>query len=226
MPLLGKAAMLLSFDVVASAIPEHDQWHTHEHLPERLSIPGFVRGTRWVALRGQPRYFVMYEVEQLATLSSDAYLERLNNPSPWTSKIMPFYRGMSRGFCSVAGSFGLGLGHLGQLIRFKPATGAESALRAWLLEAALPQLPARPGMGSVHLFEGALTPAMTKEQRIRGADADVDWALLLTAYNPDDLARLAQAELSHAPLEAHGAGQILDATYRMEYALTDREAGA
>ena len=33
MPLLGSAAMLLSFDVEADAIEEHDRWHTHEHLP-------------------------------------------------------------------------------------------------------------------------------------------------------------------------------------------------
>jgi hypothetical protein len=37
MPLFGTAAMLLSFDVVPHAIPKHDDWHTHEHLPERLS---------------------------------------------------------------------------------------------------------------------------------------------------------------------------------------------
>ena len=86
MALLGNAAMLLSFDVAPDAIDEHDDWHTHEHLPERLSIPGFVRGTRWVAPEGQPRYFVMYEVEELATLASAAYLERLNNPTPWTRK--------------------------------------------------------------------------------------------------------------------------------------------
>ena len=62
MPLPGKAAMLLLFDVLPEAIPEHDDWHTHEHLPERLSIPGFLRGTRWVATDGQRRYFVIYEV--------------------------------------------------------------------------------------------------------------------------------------------------------------------
>jgi hypothetical protein len=44
MPLLGTAAMLLSFDVAEEAIAEHDEWHTHEHFPERLSIPGFLRG--------------------------------------------------------------------------------------------------------------------------------------------------------------------------------------
>jgi hypothetical protein len=53
MPLLGSATMLLSFDLDAAAIEEHDRWHTHEHLPERLSIPGFHRGTRWVVTTGR-----------------------------------------------------------------------------------------------------------------------------------------------------------------------------
>ena len=57
MPLLGQAAMLLLFDVIEDAIPEHDEWHTHEHLPERLSIPGFVRGTRWVAFKWTAQIF-------------------------------------------------------------------------------------------------------------------------------------------------------------------------
>lgn len=223
MPLLGKAAMLLSFDIAQTAIPEHDDWHTHEHLPERLSIPGFVRGTRWVALHGQPRYFVMYEVEQLATLTSDAYLARLNNPSPWTSKMMPHYRGMTRGFCSVAGSFGVGLGCAGLLIRFKPEKRAESARRDWLLSDALPRLPSRPGLGSVHLLEGALAPQMTNEQRIRGADAAVDWALLVTAYAQDELTRLEQRDLCAKELEAHGATGVHFGMYRMEYMLAGRD---
>ena len=218
--------MLLSFDIVQDAIPEHDEWHTHEHLPERLSIPGFLRGTRWVALQGQPRYLVIYEVEQLATLTSSAYLERLNNPSPWTSKMMPHYRGMTRGFCSVAGSFGLGMGHAGLLIRFKPATETASALRNWLLQDLLPPLPSRPGIGSVHLFEGALTPGMTNEQRLRGADAGVDWALLVTGYSQDALASLEQADLGNAQLDKHGATGILGALYRMDYSIIRRELDA
>jgi hypothetical protein len=225
-PLLGKAAMLLAFDIVQEAIPEHDDWHTHEHLPERLSIPGFVRGTRWVALRGQPRYFVMYEVTQLTILTSEAYLDRLNNPSPWTSKMMPHYRGMTRGFCSVVGSFGLGIGHLIQLLRFKPETGAESSLRRWLLQDALPQLCSRPGIGSVHLLEGTLTPTMTTEQRIRGTDSRVDWALLLTGYSQDALAALAQTEVGGTHLERHGATGVLDALYRMDYSLSHEEPDA
>ena len=225
MPLLGPAAMLLSFDVAEEAIAEHDQWHTQEHLAERLSIPGFVRGTRWVALQGQPRYFAIYEVEELATLTSAAYLERLNHPSPWTAKMMPHYRGMARGFCTVTRSFGVGLGHAGLLLRFKPATGAESSLRDWLLKD-LARLASTPGIGSAHLFEGAVTPPMTNEQRIRGADAGFDWALFVTGYSADALAQLMQAGLGKAELQRHGAAGVLAAIYRMDYALTNREVGA
>ena len=218
--------MLLSFDVALEAIREHDEWHTHEHLPERLSIPGFARGSRWVARRGEPRYFVMYEVEQLATLTSQAYLDRLNNPSAWTSKIMPNYRGMTRGFCLVTGSFGSGIGFVSLLMRFKPAPGRQPALRKWLLQDCLPQLPCRPGMGSVHLFEAALTPKMTTEQRIRGADADLDWALLLTGYSEDAFLTLLQIDLSSSELQRHGALQVVDAMYQLQYSLTNRELDA
>jgi hypothetical protein len=210
MPLLGRAAMLLSFDLVHEAVAEHDDWHTHEHLPERLSIPGFIRGSRWVAVRGAPRYFVLYEVEELATLTSDAYLQRLNNPSPWTSKMMSHYRGMTRGFCSVAASFGVGLGGACLLARFKPVAEKESSLRKWLCDEALPALSARPGLSSVHLLEGALTPAMTNEQRIRGADAGVDWALVVTGYSHQELAR-------------RGAVVALSCAYRLDYSLSASE---
>jgi hypothetical protein len=226
MPLLGKAAMLLSFDVVQEAIPEHDEWHTREHLPERLSIPGFLRGTRWVAVHGQPRYFVLYEVENLGTLASDAYLARLNQPTPWTSKMMPHYRGMARGFCSVLGSSGFGMGHLGLLSRFKPAPGAESSLGAWLGSEILPQLPKRPGLGSVHLLKAALAPQMTNEQRIRGADVGFDWALLTTGYSQDALAALAQADLHSDRFEAHGAAGVITGLYRTDYVLSASELDA
>lgn len=209
--------MLLAFDVVAEAIPEHDRWHTQEHLPERLAIPGFLRGTRWVALRAQPRYLVLYEVERLATLTSGAYLERLDHPTPWTSRIMPNYRGMARGFCAVKGSFGLGLGHAALAVRFRPGEG--DGLRRWLLEDLLPALPGRAGLGGAHLLEGAATPPMTNEQRIRGADRGVDAALLVTGYDEAALAALGRAELGAAALEGRGAAGAQSGLYRFDYAL-------
>jgi hypothetical protein len=226
MPLLGQAAMLLSFDVAAEAIDEHDDWHTHEHLHERLSIPGFLRGTRWVATETQPRYFVLYEVDNLSTLTSPAYLERLNNPSPWTTKIMPSYRGMSRGLCSVSGSFGTGLGGASLLVRFTPVPDAKPSLRERLLKDVLPRLPSTPGLGSAHLLEGAATPSMTKEQSIRGADAPVDWAVLVIGYDEDALAELAGHELDPDRLRSLGGSQTVSSIFRLDYSLTEREAAS
>ena len=213
--LLGPAAMLLAFDVAPEAIPEHDDWHTHEHLPERLSIPGFLRGTRWVAVHGGPRYCVVYEVESLATLSSQPYLERLNSPSAWTRKMMPHYRGMTRGFCAVAGSCGAGVGRIARVIRFRPGANP-AALQAWLVEEMLPRLASKSGLAGAHVLQGAATPPMTNEQRIRGADAGVDWALLLVGYAEDGFDAL--------ELRRRGADGLVDAVYRLDGSLARGEA--
>lgn len=220
--------MLLTFDIVEEAIAEHDDWHTHEHLPERLSIPGFLRGTRWVATSGTPRYMVLYEVERLDTLASPAYLERLNNPSPWTQKMMPHYRGMTRGLCSVASSHGHGMGHWGLLLRFKPRSGQDGALASWLSRELLPQLPERRGMSSVHMLRSGLTPEMTTEQRIRGVDAGVDWALLVTGFDRSAVAELALGDLSASELEQHGAMDVAVASYEASHMLAqaDMQVGA
>ncbi len=225
MPLLGSAAMLLSFDIEADAIDEHDRWHTHEHLPERLSIPGFRRGTRWIANGGGPRYMVLYEVESLATLASEAYLARLNHPTPWTQRMMPHYRGMTRGLCTVAGSFGLGQGGAAALIRFNPAASQSASLFRWLLEEALAAVPQLPGLGSAHLLQGAQTAAMTNEQRIRGADRGVDTAIIITGYGSDAVAACANALCAADGLPARGAGEVSCATYVSSYSLASAEIG-
>ena len=223
MSLFGSAAMLLSFGIDPEAIAEHDDWHTHEHLPERLAIPGFLRGTRWVAIGGQPRYLVLYEVATLATLTSAPYLARLNNPSVWTSAMMQHYRGMTRGLCTVLGSHGLGMGSLAYLVRFKMAAEFEESLRTWLLEETLPALPVKRGIGSAHLLQGATPAPMTNEQSIRGRDAGVDWALLVMGYDTDALMSLAQNLLGPHHLEHRGAAAALDALYRLDYTLTHAE---
>ena len=223
MALLGKAAMVLSFDVAADAIDEHDDWHTHEHLPERLSIPGFLRGTRWVAQQGRPRYLVMYEVEELATLASAAYLERLNNPTPWTAKMMTHYRGMTRGLCTVSDSLGVGVGQTGLLIRFEPAQERAAELHKWLLEEELARLPSTPGFASAHVLKAALTPQTTNEQRIRGSDSAMDWALLVTGYSVESVADLHQTRLCEERFQRRGASGYAGAVYQIAYSLTNLE---
>jgi len=226
MPLLGSAAMLLSFDIAPEAVEEHDRWHTHEHLPERLAIPGFLRGTRWVTAGGVPRYMVLYEVDTLEVLTSEAYLARLNNPTPWTAKMMPHYRGMRRGLCSVVGSFGLGQGGVAALLRFASEPSRTTELHQWILQDTLPRVPELPGLGSAHLLQGARSAAMTNEQRIRGADRGIDSAIIISGHDADAASNIAKFLVSDSGLPDHGAVEVEHATYSIHYSLVAAEVGA
>ena len=169
---------------------------------------------------------MLYEVDRLDTLACDAYLDRLNHPTPWTAKMMPHYRGMTRGLCSVVQSAGLGLGHFGLLTRFGSAPGAEARLAAWLATEIVAGLPQRPGLGSVHLLRGALAAQMTNEQRIRGVDGGVDWALLSTGYSQEALADLGRSDLGNDRLADHGAAGTVSTLYRSDYTLSASELRA
>ena len=212
--------MLLSFDIAEQAQPEHDDWHSHEHLPERLAIPGFVRGSRWRALAGGPAYFVMYEVAELGVLSSPAYMERLNHPSPWTAKMMPSYRGMRRGLCEIVARAGHGLGGFGLLLRLGAGADGQASLGDGLAAEVIPALPGQAGLASAWLFRSGLQAAPTVEQRLRGQDATVDWALLVTGFDRSRVEALASSSLSPSRLERHGATAVSAATYQLVHCLS------
>ena len=215
---------MLYYDIAVDAIEDHDDWHTHEHFPERLSIPGFLRATRWVAVDGYPRYLVLYEVSDVPVLSGAPYLERLNNPTPWTARMMVNFRGMARGFCRIVAHSGAGLGHAMLSIRYAPTPGRERELREWLEVAVLPGISSRPGIVSARMMEPAAKPPMTKEQGIRGKDAEIHCVLLLTGYSAHALARIADAELSAAQFTQHGASAAGPrGSYRLDAALTEEE---
>ncbi len=220
MPLPGTAAMLLVFDIEHDAVAEHDRWHTQEHLTERLSIPGFLRGTRWFSDEGSVRhYMVLYEVANIGVLTSRAYLARLNDPTPWTQEIMPHYRGMRRGLCEVLGSFGAGMGAYAGLVRFVPTGPGIARLSDWLLGAVLPGAPTMAGLGSVHLLKGAERAEMTSEQRIRGADRGVDMALVVTGYDKAAVEEFVNELCGDPALVKRGATSIACEVFRYSYSL-------
>lgn len=202
-------AMVLYYDIAPDAVDDHDDWHTHEHFPERLSIPGFLRASRWVAVGSSPRYLVLYEVSDVPVLSGVPYLERLNNPTPWTARMMVNFRGMARGFCSIVARSGAGLGCAMLSIRYTPAPGRKRELGNWLEAAVLPGISSRPGVVSAHMLEPAAKPPMTKEQGIRGKDADISCVLLLTGYSADALSRIADTDLAAEKFQQHGASIVV-----------------
>jgi hypothetical protein len=207
--------MLLWYDIVPEAVEAHDAWHTREHFPERVALPGFMRAQRWVAESGGPRYFVVYEVADIGVLSGGPYVERLNHPTPWTRRMMPNFRGMTRGFCKLERRHGAVLGSTALTIRFSSGSADSQPLEDWL-DQTLSALVQRDGVASAFLLRSGAAPEMTQEQSIRGRDAGVDRVLLVTGYSRRVIDELAAAELSAHNLAGNGAAAdaTLD-TYRL-----------
>src|SRR5262245_61936979 len=134
--MLGTAAVVIWCDVAAEVRDEFEDWHTREHMPERLAIPGFLRGTRW---RSEPAgsFFILYELDSPATLAGPAYLARLNDPTPWSRKMMPHHRNMVRSLCRVRESYGEGLPHAIATIRASRSIRAELPRRTGVTGAAI-----------------------------------------------------------------------------------------
>ena len=219
----GAAAVAIWCDVDRQIKDEFDDWHAHEHMPERLAIPGFLRGSRWVSVDGRNSYFVLYELKELEILTAGPYLQRLNNPTPWSTKMMPHHRNMVRSLCRVESSFGAGLGEAMLTARLAPQAGAEERLGKWLGAELLAGIPARKGLVAAQLLRdaGAVQGAPTTEQKIRGGDKAADRIMLVNGYAADVVTGLAAGELNEAALVAHGAAPgSIARVYELAYTLT------
>ena len=171
--MLGKAAIAIWCHIDASLRAEHDAWHSGEHLPERLAIPGFLRGRRCRAVDDAAEwpYFILYEVRDASVMSSPAYLERLNNPSPWSQKIFASCR-LSRTLCRVVESRGVGVG--GEVFTSTAEANAEGLLRL-------------RGVTAVHVLERdrSVDWPRTNEESLRagGRDASVERVLVVEGHD-------------------------------------------
>lgn len=204
MALIGTAALAMWWQIAPELRDEFEHWHSHEHFPERLALPGFRRASRWIDDAGG-NVFVLYELDGREVLSSPAYLARLNAPSPWSSRMMPHHRGMIRGQCRVVASRGSAVARHALTVRLSAAPGREAELRSGL-EALVERLPREPGFAGAHLLQHEAPPiAPTTEQRIRGGDRPADAVLIACGYDLRALERLAAGPWSEAALVQLGA---------------------
>ncbi|GJD52744.1 hypothetical protein OPKNFCMD_5511 [Methylobacterium crusticola] len=227
MSLLGQAAVAMWWRIKPDMRAEFEDWHSHEHFPERMSIPGFRRGSRWTSTSDAEGFFVLYELETYGTLTSKGYLDRLNAPTPWSTTMMPHHLGMVRSQCRVAASFGGGLATSLATVRLSPGPGDGSALRDRIV-ATLADLPSRPGLTGAHLLmtDTPRASVPTTEQKIRGADSTADWIVLLSGYDPQMVQRSVRDRLSASTLHGrHDDGSSTVGHYTLSFGMTGDDVG-
>jgi hypothetical protein len=226
--LQGSALLALWHDIEPRSWDEYMEWHTREHMPERLSIPGFTVGKRLINHDlARYRYGTIYAGEDIEVFRSPAYLERLNDPTEWSLRVQPAFRNFLRVACVRLASRGVGDGGAMATIRLDFAGGSgEEQLRAAADELAASLLAvmgvccahvavARPDVASQRTRETEIRP----EMREGGFDALV---LLEGSGRPELEAVLGEVEALIGE-SGCGLGNPVTLVYNLAYQLRGSE---
>jgi hypothetical protein len=171
-------------DIDAAAFGNFERWYNHEHLHERVAVPGFRFGRRYELVSGgDRRFFAFYEVERPEVLTSPAYVRVLDNPTPWTREIMPSFRRMVRSVCELAKSEGRLIGAYATVLRADEAFRPAPEGLAFVSE-----LAQRDGVARVQLWVAAeqQTRPDTAEMKMRGKDQAIAGALVVETVRRSD----------------------------------------
>ena len=121
-------------------------------------------------------------------LTSPAYMQRLENPTPWTQKTMTSFRNMVRTVCDLRRGAGDLAGAFAVVLR---ADGAFTPTPA--ADALVDELAAQPSIARVQIWTAAAsqTKADTAEMKIRGKDQLIAGALVVECVRYADAERVA-----------------------------------
>ncbi|KQW56405.1 hypothetical protein [Variovorax sp. Root411] len=186
--LAGEGAVAIWNDIAEAGRAEFYAWHLHEHMPERVGIPGFVRGRRYRAADAatQPEFFTLYETASFQVIQGSDYLSRLNEPTEWTRATTAHFQTTTRSLTRVVASHGVGSGGAMLTVRFDIA---DDTVRDVVprLSSALEAVARLPRISGAHLLgsDVGMSGQRTAESKDRkDLQAPARWVLLLEACDP------------------------------------------
>lgn len=106
MQFTGKGFLALWNDTLPKKDNDYNEWHTTEHVPERLTVPGMLSAKRYRTCESvEFPYFTFYEMNFLSVLESVEYKQLLINPTPWSQEMRRYFSHMLRIPCVMEKSF-------------------------------------------------------------------------------------------------------------------------
>lgn len=227
MALRGSGVVIMWHDITPEGDAAYNQWHTQEHMPERIALPGFLRARRGVnkALERQ-HYFTLYECETLAATASPEYRNSLNFPTEWTQRIAPQFRNFKRMTCETVVSQSRGVG--GSLITFRanPVDGIDAADLVARLSSQRAELLTFPSVTGVHVAvaRDEFSSGETTEVRIRPVMSEPDFSIVVVVEGIGLAESCADQGDLQALLEEFGLCDIIAQSYDMAYMLDEATA--
>lgn len=200
----GSGLLLLWNDIDPAVDAEYNRWHSREHVPERVTVPGILAGRRYALVNaGMQRYLTVYELVSTAVLSSPAYLELLEYPTPWSRRMRSHFRNITRIACHRLASAGAGIGASLLMIRIEGNADDEAALAN-----AVAACGATEGIVAVHWCKTDPTAPGLAWQATTAPSARYDRMLIAEAVNPTAL-RSARTQLEALARHAAGGSETL-----------------
>jgi hypothetical protein len=212
----GKAMLVTFMDIDPADEDDFNLWFDREHLAHRVSIPGFLEASRYVATQGSPKYFSTYFTDEFDVLTSPAYKEALANQTPWSLRNIPKFKGMGRAIVHVTAASGDGRGGVLGVVRIRPK-GDFAHLREEISSAIeIPQDVA--GLTTIHLIESdpALSKSLTHPDAVDPGAAD--WYILIEGTS---LKAVSAAVRTHAKRD----GTVSTGTFNLMWNVTRRDLG-
>ncbi len=216
MALHGKAMLVVYAETKPSHERDLNEWYNREHIDERISLPGFHRARRYVALKGTPKYLATYECDSVGDLATPAYLARLAQQTPWSDRVTGRFIRFNRLTLVIKVDLTHGVGGLLATVRFTPASGLRSALVQWM-RATLKAVIARPGVVGAAAGENDVDTAnapLREKSMDRPKAEGPEWVVMIEGSDERALAAACRT-FSRAALKRFGVNKApIVGTYR------------
>lgn len=212
--LAGEAVVAIWNGIAPEARAQFYDWHTNEHMPERVGIPGFRRGRRYIAADTDtaPEFFTLYEVDTMQVLQGSDYANRLNDPTRGTLATTAQFRDTARALSRVIVSHGPGVGGVLLTIRFDCDEQHLPALRAMVRAAAQ-----ATRVTGAHLCMGDADASAIRTAETRDRTDIRESPNLFIMVEATDAEALADILQERAMAGAGARGPFVRGLYRLEY---------
>ena len=194
MSLLGSGLLAIWHNLKVnneSDLRDFQNWYRAEHFPERLSVPGFLRGRRYHSIDSDTRFSALYETKNLETLGSKSYHHQLDHPTPWSRTNLARFQDTNRTAFEVVYSAGFGGGGGLGIISVVPSNKDCSSLKDWVINHTISNLLHETDTIGAHLCipDPLITKVDSVEAEIRDVpDQIADWCILIESRDQSSLA--------------------------------------
>jgi hypothetical protein len=185
---------------------DFEEWFQHEHLAERIAVPGFLIGRRHEAIAGQPRYFNSYLTQSVQVLKSAAYLGRLDQPTPMTRMVMSeIFKDMNRTVCHR--TFRLGAMRGTGVVALRFGERPDEAVLKVVIETLMHDRAV--ACGEIWRAADPREFPVSEEERLRGGDRKIEACLLVETLRVQDAQTVAAALVQEFPRAEMGVYRLL-----------------